>query len=118
MLMDELEQLFNTIVDKSVIYDLSPSVKVSKNNTEIEVFIDHAISTDSRQNRRSSRLRFLYSREFLEDHANINLDTPVDEILRIINTHDFNGTPHLRNSEPSVFTYVIQTNGIIVAQTS
>lgn len=115
--MDELDRLFNSIVNRSIICDLNPGVVVIKNKTEIEVFIDHVIA-NSRKNARSSRLRFLYSREFLEDHFNIRVDTPVDEIIRIINMFDFNAITHSANSQRCVFTYVIQTNGAIVAQTS
>lgn len=115
--MDEFEQLFNNIVDKSVFCDLNPGVEVINNKTEIEVFIDHAIPTDNRQNRRSSRLRSIYPRKFPGDHFNISIDTFVDEIRRIINAHDFNDITHLRNSKRFVFTYVIQINGEIVAQT-
>lgn len=116
--MDELKQLFNNIINKSVIHDLDTNIEIIENNSEIKVIIDHAIPTDDRPNRRSSRLMFLYTKEFLEDHSNISADTPADVILKIINDCDFSAITHSRYERRFEFTYVIQTNGIIVAQKS
>lgn len=111
--MNELNEFFNDLIQASI-HNRQPKIDIIENNF-INIKIDFSDPTEDRPNRRSKKLIFKLSEEFISDHQeNLIVAIPREDLLNIINDFDFqNRTQSVNDLQPSE-TFVITQMGKIL----
>ncbi|KTD23899.1 Uncharacterised protein [Legionella lansingensis] len=111
--MDELMDFFNELLRNTNLNNVHPNINIEENEF-LDIRIDFPTPTKNRPNRRSRMLIFRLSEEFIADHRNNMINNiPREEVIRTINSFDFQNRTRTRNESQPSQVFLITTMGEI-----